>query len=162
MLPELLRIHRSHEPTLALAPDVRATLRRLRMRFRLGLVSDGRLEQQRAKAEALGLAALLDALVFSDELGREHWKPDPAPYWKALERLGVSPTEAVYVGDNPAKDFLGARRAGMRSVRLRRPDGLHAAAEPQSAEAAPDAEVATFSELEALIGSPQGSGFATL
>ncbi|MCB1019236.1 MAG: HAD hydrolase-like protein, partial [Acidobacteria bacterium] len=84
MLPELLRIHRGHAPTLALAPEVRGALERLRTRFRLGLVSDGRLEQQRAKAEALGLAALVDVLVFSDELGRERWKPAPTPYWKAL------------------------------------------------------------------------------
>jgi putative hydrolase of the HAD superfamily len=151
-LPGLLRIHREHAPDLALTGEVRAMLARLRKRYRLGLVSDGRLAQQRAKAEALGLAKLLDALVFSDELGRERWKPDPAPYSRVLEQLGVQPEEAVYVGDNPAKDFLGARRAGMRSIRLRRSGGLHAAAEPSSVDAAPDAEVRTLDELETHLG----------
>ncbi|MCB1022148.1 MAG: HAD hydrolase-like protein, partial [Acidobacteria bacterium] len=110
--------------------------------------------------------ALVDVLVFSDELRRDRWKTAPTPYWKALERLGVPPSQAAYVGDNPAKDFLGARRAGMWSIRLRRPDGLHAAAEPATAEAAPDAEVQAFPELEtmleAMLENPQGPGFATL
>jgi hypothetical protein len=35
----------------------------------------------------------------------------------------------------------------MRSIRLRRPDGLHAAAEPASAEAAPDFEIQELSRL---------------
>jgi putative hydrolase of the HAD superfamily len=136
---------------LTLEEDVRDLLSRLRAARRLGLVTDGRLAQQQAKARALGLPWLLDALVFSDELGPEKWKPHPAPFWALLERLGIPAAEAVYVGDNPAKDFLGARRAGMRSVRLRRPDGLHAAAEPESAEASPDAEIRTLSELEGLL-----------
>lgn len=150
-LPELLRVHRGHAPALALEQNVRDLLVRLRSSFRLGLVSDGRLEQQQAKAKALGLEALLDALVFSDAFGRERWKPHPAPYQKALELVGVKPSETVYVGDNPAKDFLGARRAGMWSIRLRRADGLHAGVEPVSPEAAPDLEIRSLSELEGLF-----------
>ena len=150
-LPELLRIHRTHQPRLKLELGVVEVLVRLSASYRLGLVTDGRLEQQHAKADALGLNELLDTLVFSDELGRERWKPDPAPYWNALERLGVPPKQAVYVGDNPVKDFLGARRAGMRSVRLRRPSGLHAEAEPAGPEAAPDYEIGALGELERLL-----------
>ena len=156
-LPELLRVHREHLPVIALEHEVRDLLPRLRSRYRLGLVTDGRLEQQRAKADALGLNGLFDALVFSDALGRERWKPHPAPYHRALELLGARPSEAVYVGDNPAKDFLGARRAGMRSVRVRRPDGLNAAAEPASAEASPDAEIQSLSELEGLLSASQSA-----
>ncbi len=152
-LPQLLHIHRSHKPTLALPPDVREVLQGLRRPYKLGLVSDGRLEQQQAKAAALGLTDLLDAVVFSDALGRERWKPDPAPYQRALALLGANPSEAVYVGDNPAKDFLGARRAGMRSIRVRSPDGLHATAEPHSPEAAPDFEIARLGDLEACLST---------
>jgi FMN phosphatase YigB (HAD superfamily) len=47
----------------------------------------------------------------------------------------------VYVSDNPAKDFLGARRAGMRSIRVRRAGGIYTALEPETPEYAPDAEV---------------------
>lgn len=152
-LPKLLRVHRAHQPRLQLEPSVRRTLVRMRKSYALGLISDGRLEQQRAKADALGLHDLLDAMVFSDELGRERWKPHPAPYWKALERLGARPSETVYVGDNPAKDFLGARRAGLRSIRLRRPEGLHAATEPACPDAAPAAEIEDLAALESLLAS---------
>jgi putative hydrolase of the HAD superfamily len=158
-LPEIVGIHRSHRPSIALSGDARSLLTRLRAHYRLGLVTDGRLSQQRAKAAALGLEQFLDCTVFSDALGRDYWKPHPAPYWKALERLGVSPAEAVYVGDNPAKDFLGARRAGLRSIRLRREDGLHARAEPDSPEAAPDAEIGALQDLDRLLS---GARFATL
>jgi putative hydrolase of the HAD superfamily len=150
-LPEILQIHRTHRPRLKLQSLVVEILTSMRAVYRLGMVTDGRMEQQRAKSQALGLHDLLDALVFSDELGRERWKPHPAPYRKALESLGVSPSQAVYVGDNPAKDFLGARRAGMRSIRLRRKGGLHANAEPSGPEAAPDYEVDNFGGLDRLL-----------
>ncbi len=151
-LAELVRQHREHVPQLTLAGGVRAALVRLRRRYSLGLVTDGRLAQQRAKIEALGLEELLDAVVCSDELGRGCWKPHPAPFRRALELLEADPSEAVYVGDNPTKDFLGARRAGMRPIRMRRPDGLHSNEEATSADAAPDAEVREIGELEALLG----------
>jgi putative hydrolase of the HAD superfamily len=152
-LPELLAVHRNHAPDIVLEPEVRSLLVRLRGSFLLGLVSDGRLQQQEAKARALGLGPLLDAFVFSDEIGRDCWKPHPAPYRRALELLKVKAAEAVYVGDNPGKDFLGAKRAGMRSIRLRRPGGLHAAAEPSCNEAAPLDEIADLSHLEVLLHS---------
>jgi pyrophosphatase PpaX len=41
-------------------------------------------------------------------------KPDPEPILFALERLGVSPETAIYVGDSPY-DILAARAAGVAS-----------------------------------------------
>ena len=42
-------------------------------------------------------------------------KPDPASVFAALARLGVEPTEAVYVGDSEV-DLETARRAGMPCI----------------------------------------------
>jgi putative hydrolase of the HAD superfamily len=39
-------------------------------------------------------------------------KPDPAPFWIALEALGVQPERALHIGDSEA-DELGAKAAGM-------------------------------------------------
>ena len=70
------------------------------------------------EAARLGLEAAFDAIVFSDELGREHRKPDPLPFNTALEALGVRAAGAVYVGDRPDKDVAGATGAGLRAVRV--------------------------------------------
>jgi phosphoglycolate phosphatase len=61
--------------------------------------------------EKSGLAALLDAVVSSDEVGRR--KPHPAPFLRACELLGVAPAQACVIGDS-ANDAEGARAAGCR------------------------------------------------
>jgi putative hydrolase of the HAD superfamily len=115
------------------------------------LVSDGHLAVQRRKLAALGLAHHFDAVVFSDEWGREAWKPSLVPFMAVLERLGVEASEAVYVGDNPAKDFLGARRAGMFAVRVCRPGGEYARLEPPTAQHAPHRIVTSLVEVGPVI-----------
>lgn len=60
---------------------------------------------------ALGLGALVDAVVTSAEAGAP--KPAPAVFELALARLGVTPERAVHVGD-AAADAEGARAAGLR------------------------------------------------
>lgn len=68
----------------------------------------------------LGLAAYLDALVFSTELG---WlKPHPAPYRAATQRLGMSPQSLVMVGDDWEIDVRAPQRLGIRTIWLRSAD----------------------------------------
>ena len=46
-------------------------------------------------------------------------KPDPACYLKAVKKLGIKKSEAVYVGDQVFTDILGANRAGIDSILVR-------------------------------------------
>jgi putative hydrolase of the HAD superfamily len=151
-IPGLVRAYQRHRPDIEPLPEVPGLLRELRQRYGLGLVSDGAKDVQRAKLDALGLAPLLHAVVFSDELGREHWKPSPAPFLRVMELLDAPPDAGVYVADNPSKDFLGARRAGLRSIRLRLPDGVYAHLEPETPEHAPDLELDSGAGLAGLPG----------
>jgi putative hydrolase of the HAD superfamily len=64
--------------------------------------------------EAYGLLDRFSVISYSDEVGTR--KPDPAIFHRTLERAGVSPAEAVHVGDNAVDDVMGARDAGMRGV----------------------------------------------
>jgi putative hydrolase of the HAD superfamily len=57
---------------------------------------------------------LFDAEVFSATCGLR--KPDPRIYELALERLGVEPHEAVFVGDGANDELAGAERVGMRAI----------------------------------------------
>ena len=150
-LPQMVQVYREHDPHIEPYPEVPKLLQRLRPRYRLGLVTDGYAEVQKRKLTALGLTSCFDALVFSDESGREAWKPSSRSFEIVLERLGVPGPEVVYVADNPAKDFLGARQVGMWTVRVRRPDGLYSHLEPPSLEHAPNVEIETLCELETLL-----------
>jgi putative hydrolase of the HAD superfamily len=81
----------------------------------LGVISnaDGRVRRQ---LEMAGLAPFFEVIVDSAEVGVS--KPDPAVFRLALQRLGVAPTDAVYVGDIRRVDVEGARAAGMRALWL--------------------------------------------
>jgi len=68
-----------------------------------------------------GLAELLDGAVSSAVVGEA--KPSPAVFRAALEIAGVSPAQALHVGDSVDKDVAGARAAGLRAVLMAR-DGL--------------------------------------
>lgn len=162
LVTRLVEVYRAHTPAIAPFDGVPALLDALRARCRVGLLSDGYLDVQRRKLAALGVAERFDAVVFSDAWGRDAWKPSAVPFAAALAALGVPASAAVYVGDNPRKDFLGARRAGMRSIRARWPDGEYAALEPESAEHAPDLTAATLAELSALLLPPEPCAGATI
>ncbi|MBI5543559.1 MAG: HAD-IA family hydrolase [Deltaproteobacteria bacterium] len=146
LVSELVRVYRGHCPAIALYPDASRALDRLSARgVRLGLVTDGDPQVQRSKARTLGLERWLTALVFTWDAGPEHQKPHPSGYERALVALGVAAEGAVYVGDNPAKDFRGARGLGLRTVRVRR--GAHAGLEAAGPEDGADTEV---EDLDAL------------
>ena len=153
LVAELVAVYRAHRPCLEPFPGTLGLLESLRRSYRLGLVSDGYLEVQKAKLEALGLEPYLDAVVFSDRFGRAGWKPSPRAFEAALAELGVAPPDAVYVADNPAKDFLAGKRLGMYGLRLRTPGCEHALREPPTPEHAPDGEIASLRELESYLGA---------
>lgn len=73
--------------------------------------SDGRAE---AHLERFGLRDGLEFVVDSTLVGIE--KPDPRIFDIALDRLGVQPIRALYVGDIRAGDEVGSRSAGMHFV----------------------------------------------
>lgn len=83
-----------------------------RLGYRLGVISnaDGRVE---ALLEELGLRPHFDFVIDSTVVGVE--KPDPRIFRMGLERMGVEPHEAAYVGDIYEIDVVGARGVGMHT-----------------------------------------------
>ncbi|MBF0592276.1 MAG: HAD hydrolase-like protein [Nitrospirae bacterium] len=123
----LLYLYRSHRPEICLYDDVLPFLYYLRASdIRTGLITDGMASVQRNKIRALGLEDILDVIICTDELGREYWKPSLVPFKVALELLpgGIAPEEAVYIGDNPGKDFIAPNELGMTSIQIARSDDL--------------------------------------
>ena len=62
-------------------------------------------------------------VIDSGEVGVE--KPDPRIFQIALDRMGVTAADALYVGDLYEVDVVGARAAGLDVVLLD-PYGVHA------------------------------------
>jgi HAD superfamily hydrolase (TIGR01509 family) len=81
----------------------------------------------RRQLEANGIAAQIDGVVFSSEVGRR--KPAPDVYLAALAAIGTLPEETLFVGDRVREDFDGPTAAGMSAVIVtkhagRRIDGI--------------------------------------
>jgi putative hydrolase of the HAD superfamily len=65
------------------------------------------------------LRPLFDLVVESSVVGLH--KPDPRIYHLACERLGITPTEAVFL-DDIGRNLKTARELGMRTIRVNDPD----------------------------------------
>ncbi len=150
-IPQLVHIYRDHEPLLTPFPEVPALLENLRHTFRLGLLSDGYIGVQQKKLKALGLVGYFDAIALSDEWGRSAWKPSIVAFKAILQRLRTVPRSAVYVADNPLKDFLGARQIGMSTIRVHRPEGEYAQSAPPTPQHAPDFTITSLADLEKIL-----------
>lgn len=142
-----IQIYREHIPRIEPFPEIPPLLTQLHSLFSLGLVSDGFLQVQRQKFQALQLAHFFRAVVFSDTWGRAAWKPSPRPFVAVLQELRVQGSEAIYIGDNPLKDFAGARQVGMKTIRYRYAAGEYGRAESPSTEHMPDLTILCYDEL---------------
>ncbi|NOZ57977.1 MAG: TIGR02253 family HAD-type hydrolase [Euryarchaeota archaeon] len=128
-------------------PGVVPTLIELRQRFRLGVISNGLAIKQWEKLINLSLHHFFDVVVTSEEVGCE--KPSRRIFEVAVRRLGVASEECVMVGDRIATDVVGGKRAGMRTVWVRR--GKYASSEPRSEEERPDAIIREIVELPEVL-----------
>lgn len=111
-------VYRRHRPSLRLPEASRKALFRARRSWRVGLLTNGLPDVQRAKVAALGLAPLVDCIVYAHEVGPG--KPDPAVFLATCAALSVTPERAVMAGDDPWCDVDGARSAGLRAIRVKR------------------------------------------
>ena len=131
---ELVEAYRSTVPSLRLYADAEQILKFLKEnRVKTGLITDGCGRVQHKKVTALGLDGRLNSVIVTDDFGI--CKPQTACYEKCLEALECGPLEAAYVGDNPRKDFMGARKLGMKTFRIIRDKGMY-----MKEQAGPDRE----------------------
>ncbi len=114
---------------LRVVPGCRDGLRALAgTGVRLGVISnaDGLIGERLRELEILqvgpGLGVDVECVIDSGNVGV--MKPDPRIFTIALDAMGIRADRAWYVGDMPAIDVVGARRAGLRPV-LMDPLGLH-------------------------------------
>ncbi|WP_297066632.1 HAD family hydrolase [Thermococcus sp.] len=132
---------RKYPHKLHVYPDVRPTLKWLRDRgYSLAVVTSGP-SYQRIKLQLTGLEKYFDAIVTREDV--KAIKPEPRIFLHALEKLGVGPEEALYVGDSLSQDVYGAKHVGMTAVWINREgaEGYHMA----------DYEIRTLHELRKIM-----------
>jgi putative hydrolase of the HAD superfamily len=110
--------HEVWRPAHTVLASAQALLESLRSRgIRTGLVANAWPDPSRvlrADVERAGLAPLLDAIVFSEDVGVR--KPDAEIFLHACRELGVEPFDTMFVGDNLETDVQGAANVGMTTV----------------------------------------------
>jgi epoxide hydrolase-like predicted phosphatase len=90
--------------------------RRLRPRYRTGILSNSFVGAREREQAAYGFEDLVDELVYSHECGLR--KPDPRSYALVCARLGVEPDQVAFLDDSE-KNVEGARRADLQAVLYR-------------------------------------------
>lgn len=100
-----------------LDPVLRDFVAGLRPRYVTAILSNSADGARREEQRRYGFADLVDAVLYSHELGLA--KPDPAVYRATLGRLGVEPAEVVFL-DDVEDNVRVARELGWHAVLHRR------------------------------------------
>jgi putative hydrolase of the HAD superfamily len=126
LVPTLVDVFRRHMPSLWLNHDVSEALHALhRAGWRVAILTNGLPSVQFRKIAALGLASLVDEIVYAEE-HVAGGKPAVAAFTAALRALELTAEQCICVGDDLLRDVRGARALGIRTIRVARPGVIHA------------------------------------
>ncbi|ACQ54719.1 HAD family hydrolase [Clostridium botulinum] len=123
-IKELVKIYREAKPKISLYEDAKYILTYLKAK-NVGIITDGKASVQWNKIKLLGLEKMVDKIIVTDDFGLDFWKPHEFAYREMLKYFNCTSEQCIYVGDNPHKDFIGARKVGMHTVRIIREVGDH-------------------------------------
>lgn len=143
---ECVRAYRNHRPDIALFPAARRMIDRYRARGPLYLVTDGHKIVQSNKVEALALWPDFQRVFITHRFGVAAAKPSIHCFERIRAEAGCAWRDMVYVGDNPAKDFVSLTPLGVLTVRVL--TGAHSEARAQPGHDA----LFTIPDLDALPG----------
>lgn len=108
--------YRLHKPSLAMPSKHLSLLSALPAP--LYLVTDGNKVVQGNKVDALNISHLFKRVFVTHRFGVKHAKPSTYCFEKIKQAERCEWRDMVYVGDNPAKDFVNLNKLGMPTVRV--------------------------------------------
>jgi putative hydrolase of the HAD superfamily len=150
LIRQMVAVYRTHWPRISVLPDAAHCLASLHGNALLALISDGPVDSQRRKIHALRVAHYFEMVIFTDVWGDAFSKPHRRAFLLVQSSLKPADGRFIYVADNPKKDFLAATALQWETVRVRRPEGLHAACDAQLGAAA-DIELSDLWHLRDLV-----------
>ena len=99
-------------------PDAEPAISQLQPDVPMAIVTNGAPDTQRTKLRHTGLDRFGLPTVVAGEIGIG--KPNPEPFLRALDQLGVAPEQAVFVGDSVTRDITPALNLGMAALLIAR------------------------------------------
>ncbi len=134
-------------------PDAEATVRRLKESgYRLAIVSDsdGTPGMKKKRVNAVVFRDLFETAIVAGE-DTPKVKPSRAPFRLVAKRLGLSPSNCVYVGDNPQTDIEGAKATGMTTILVERKAYLVPVKGRDPPDPSPTFKVRSLREIPAVL-----------
>lgn len=125
LIGKLIETYRSHKPEIKLPSDSAEVLRQLSEKYTLALLTDGFLPAQQLKVQALKIENYFKCIIYTEQLGRQYWKPSPAGFEKLMQALNAKPQDIAYVADNAEKDFIAPNKLGFLTIQITRPNHIH-------------------------------------
>jgi len=111
----IIAYRRAREASLVLYPHVRLTLVEIVKQGKiLAVICDAPRKEAWLRLCSLNIHHYFDHVLTFEDTGQ--LKPSPDPFKKALGMLGITPGEALMVGDWPERDIVGASEVGIRTV----------------------------------------------
>lgn len=123
-----------------------AVLEELHRHIKLGLVTNTPPSIANFELDVFGLRRHFDSLVILGHVEQHIAKPEPDGLLRCLSQLGISPAQALMVGDS-SSDIIGGYRAGVGTVLIRRPNQPA----PRNLPVEPDLTIDDFRELLCLL-----------
>jgi putative hydrolase of the HAD superfamily len=150
LITQCVQTYRNHNPKITLPKDSRDVLEQLSKKYTLALLTDGFLPAQKLKVRSLGIEKYFKSIIYTEEMGRDCWKPSPAGFEKLMKDLNAKPENCAYVADNPAKDFIAPNRLGFVTVQISRPNRIHPDL-PADKDASPTHLIHKLTDLQPLL-----------
>jgi len=85
-----------------------------KMEYKLGIVSDGTIDEQIYTLSQMGIIELFDAIIFSEAIGVN--KPDRRMFKAVITDLALEPENIFIIGDDLKKDIIGGKQCGLKTM----------------------------------------------
>jgi putative hydrolase of the HAD superfamily len=150
LIQKLIKTYRNHNPKIKLPDDSAKVLRQLSRKYTLALLTDGFLPAQQLKVQALKIENYFKCIIYTEQLGRQCWKPSPAGFEKLMQSLNAKPENIAYVADNEEKDFIAPNKLGFLTIQITRPARIHTESSDEVGAAAQHI-IREFTQLPAIL-----------
>jgi len=146
LVNECVRVYRHHSPNISIARYTEHILSDFSEP--IYLVTDGHKIVQQNKVRALKIEHYFKKVFITHRYGIKHAKPSTHCFENIRRRENCEWSNMVYVGDNPAKDFVNLTPLGVLTIRV-------LTGEHQNVKASPEFEakhvIPNLSELPILL-----------
>jgi putative hydrolase of the HAD superfamily len=85
-----------------------------RKEYKLGIVSDGTIDEQIYTLSKMGIIGFFDTIIISEAIGVN--KPNPKIFEAAIKDLAIEPENIFFIGDDFKKDVIGGKKCGLKTI----------------------------------------------